>query len=713
MTSENLFFKLAKEDLKHRVWAAALAFLGFFFTLPVGIALLLSTHDRTDASERILAMQKSSARWLSIPENIPLAVLVVGLALILGVSGFAYLHSKQKVDFYHSIPVPRKTLFFVNYAVGILIPAAAYFINLCLAILVAAVMGGLGSGTAAAAFTAYGFFMLHYILIYSFVVLAMVLTGNVIVGILGSAIFFIYVPTLCFILEMLYQQFFYNAYTGGSDFLANILTKSSPLAYLIWNIGKWNSFLAGEKAVCLVAAAVVSVLVTALSYILYKKRGSEAAGKAMAFTASQPVIRIPLVSLCGLLGAMLFWAFRSSIAWTVFGLLCGAVVSHGIIEIIYHFDFKKLFGHKASLAASMVIAAAIFGIFRYDAFGYDSYLPRADHLESAAVYFNSASSWVDHVEYKVDENGNASYTEKSIEDYVYSHMKIKDTADVLALAEEGIKQSKGERPDGKVEYITVCYRLKNGRKVLRSYHVSGEKAWKYMMAIYELPQFKEGLYPLLAETGEDMKKVRITQNEQSREIDGAQTDISELLAAYQREFKGITEEVLKRESPIAVIQFIGTGQDQAERQLISKYGKNSWRYLNMKDYGTYPIYPSFTETKALLGQCGIGFEERIQGQEIERIEIDPFRFVDDDYYVENKEDILVTDPGEIGEIMDHVSYGEYYYMNPYARMEYSFPITVVSKDWKTQIYRLNIDEVPEFLKERIRTAAGGFQTVFD
>ena len=35
MTSRNLFFKLMREDLKRRIWALGLAFLSFFFRLPV------------------------------------------------------------------------------------------------------------------------------------------------------------------------------------------------------------------------------------------------------------------------------------------------------------------------------------------------------------------------------------------------------------------------------------------------------------------------------------------------------------------------------------------------------------------------------------------------------------------------------------------------------------------------------------------------------
>ena len=36
MTSKNLFFKAMKEDMRHKLWMAALSVLGNFLALPVG-----------------------------------------------------------------------------------------------------------------------------------------------------------------------------------------------------------------------------------------------------------------------------------------------------------------------------------------------------------------------------------------------------------------------------------------------------------------------------------------------------------------------------------------------------------------------------------------------------------------------------------------------------------------------------------------------------
>ena len=43
MTSRSLYFKLLKEDFRRRLWAIALVFLAFFFTLPIGLALETKT----------------------------------------------------------------------------------------------------------------------------------------------------------------------------------------------------------------------------------------------------------------------------------------------------------------------------------------------------------------------------------------------------------------------------------------------------------------------------------------------------------------------------------------------------------------------------------------------------------------------------------------------------------------------------------------------
>ena len=145
MTSKSLFFKLLRENVKRRAWAIALAVLGFFFSLPINLALTMENAIKTkfwrynDYEQLIFAEGISEAeklaKILEIKTQIVLdsvkfgngliAFLMIVAAVVIGVSSFSYLHNRRKVDFYHSIPVRREILFAVQYVGGFLIVALA------------------------------------------------------------------------------------------------------------------------------------------------------------------------------------------------------------------------------------------------------------------------------------------------------------------------------------------------------------------------------------------------------------------------------------------------------------------------------------------------------------------------------------------------------------------------------------------------------------
>ena len=87
----------------------------------------------------------------------------------------------------------------------------------------------------------------------------------------------------------------------------------------------------------------------------------------------------------------------------VFGLICGLLLSHCTIEIIYHFDFRKLFSSRISMAVCGLCAALVFFGFQFDLFGYDKYIPKPESLESVAVSLNNMEYWVDYGSAKLDD----------------------------------------------------------------------------------------------------------------------------------------------------------------------------------------------------------------------------------------------------------------------------------------------------------------------
>ena len=136
MTSRNLFFKLMREDLKRKIWAISLAFLSFFFWMPVNAAMSISnlqqTYERwlvngTTFGEGITAESRYAERLLDIVattiglENVLNVATVIAAAIIMALTGFIYLHSRKQMDFYHSIPVKREIIFAVKFINGIII----------------------------------------------------------------------------------------------------------------------------------------------------------------------------------------------------------------------------------------------------------------------------------------------------------------------------------------------------------------------------------------------------------------------------------------------------------------------------------------------------------------------------------------------------------------------------------------------------------------
>ena len=106
----------------------------------------------------------------------------------------------------------------------------------------------------------------------------------------------------------------------------------------------------------------------------------------MAFRKSQPVIKLLLVVPIALTGSLIFREMIGSDGWSIFGLVCGLVISYAIIEIIYNFDFRSLFAHKKQFALCTVCSLAILAFFRFDLSGFDSYVPSESKMEAAGIY---------------------------------------------------------------------------------------------------------------------------------------------------------------------------------------------------------------------------------------------------------------------------------------------------------------------------------------
>ena len=725
MISKNLFFKLEKEEWKRKLWLAALAFLAFFFALPVGMALNLSnTAERYDEMvesgqimlvSRAESLTQTALNYVSASENGMMIFLVMVSAVVCGAASFSYLHNKKKVDFYHSIPVKRPMIFSVAFLVGILIPAAAYALNLLVAVGVAAGYSVSPGEILPLAAEGWAFHMLYFWFLYSVTVLAMMMTGNLVVGLLGTMVFFLYFPALGAVISGYFSTFFKTYLPlAGERRIMDTLGRISPASLYLM---AYNGLQSGEGTASLIVASVIAAAaVTALSVLLYQKRPSEAAGKAMAFPASRPVIRIALVVLLALSGGLFFWSLHSANGWAVFGVVTGAVLCHCIVEIIYHFDFRKLFTHKLQLAVCTVASLSVLFCFKNDWLGYDAYLPEADQVAEAAIDLGN-DYWISYDQIVRDENGTLVKKYRSDLDYQFEQMKITDLQPVLEIASKGIEYSlKEEREDQGEEYWTVVsiqYTLSNGRKVQRRYNMPLSEAMDAVKELWQNAQFQEGKYPILSMGAEEAVRAEYRVSSSGTTLQTAafssKEQVEELLQAYQEELRMLDIETMEKENPVAQIRFL----NEAEAAYADEKRKNDEIYDSwVQDCAYYPIYPSFTRTLELMEQAGIDPETVWDNVQVEEITIE------DSYAVTEKGSsdlspsseryvfyqVNFRSQEEIEEILQTAVLGENFGMNWLAEMEFpEIYITIRNENGSQETVSAKFPkgEIPDFVSQAL------------
>lgn len=657
MTSKNLCFKLMREDVKRRGWTIALTVLGFVFTILIPVAI--KCGELTD-----IADQDSVGRNYIIHSVVNLlktgntaAMVLIAASVLWAVSGFHYLHNSKKVDFYHSLPIKRGQLFLAVYLNGILIPAVIYLVSLLVSVAIALQAGVGGNVIGALPIQGYVLHLVYYGLMYTTVTMAMMLTGNVVIALLGTLVFWGYGPGVI-ALAMGYASSWFHTFTmsAGQEktwFLA--LWYSSPFGNYMGSIGDFSGGLWYVHR--LAGVFVLTILLALLSYVLYRLRPSEAAGKAMAFPYSQMPVKVLIVIPVSVAFGLFFYLLRSRLTWLVFGTICGCVLCHCLMEIIYHFDFRKLFSNKIHLASCMAVSLLLATAGYFDWYGYDSWVPNASDVESAAIVLRDKDDWVSYGQIasmpRADGGIRYYWSYKSKADYCYENMNLTDISQAVELArlgvgeDERIRKSRDSDRSNKTTCI-VQFRMKNGKQVQRRYQLpENEEVTRLCDTVHDSPEFKQGAYPIMKQTADETAVVRIQQYGERVNVDLDEAERTRLLAAYQKEWKELTAKTRMEEFPIGIIQF-DTAEAERIRKEYSEDKENRYTYdYNMSERCYYPIYPSFTETLEILRNAGITFI-KLDENTVSRIIMNHYPVYDNDNMDEDgKVDLLYE-----GEILD-------------------------------------------------------------
>lgn len=612
MTSKHSFFKYMLQDLRHRIWMIALSALACFLAFPIAYLIW-----EGNSSKNYTGVFNYQIRYIGVTidffKECPMVlggiIAIVG-ALIVGIFGFRYVFRKKMVDMYHSLPIKRNKLFWVTYFNGFLI----WFVPFVVSLLITAMMacfnvypiGGMEAcvrilGTAAASV---GILTVSFLLMYHLVLVAVMLSGNILntlvcTGIIGASVVSVFGMGVIF-LETYMATFYENGVIMERAVYASPLL--SGIIQLIMYVADTDGF---EKM--LFANILVAFLLGAVAWYLYKKRASELAEQGVKNPIATFVMKMVAAVVAGMGGWILFVVLVNSYStgWGIFGAVLVSVLVYGVLDIIFHMDFKSFFANKLWMAVSTALAVVICLAISKDWMGYDTYLPEADNIEEAAFVVDG---YQNHNSYYRGESGGA-----------LEEMHVTDTQAIRTLLETGVENLEYSVPysgivsyGGISDWLYVRVTLKNGRSYYRQYRVY-EKDKEIVWPLICSEEYINNLYFIGEELKEDYIEMRI------RREDGAMVEeltdkeaIGKVVEAYNKDVQTNPEAVIAGEGRLLINIRLRTAQYDTTHISVYESMTNTIEVLKNLGYESFLTPISADEVDHIILELGYYSEEYIE-----------------------------------------------------------------------------------------------------
>lgn len=624
MTSKNFFSeageerrlaaRLTKEKMRHSLWALSLFALLLFFTMTLPTAmeaqqLMERRQIHGWTTEQIAEAGVETMSTVLGLSNGFTAIVIANMALVLAAVCFRYLHNKSQVDFYHSLPIRRPWLFAANFGSGLAGFAVAYFGNLLLSGLIV-ICAGYGQALLTPAVGAA--VVLHcvfFLVVYAVCVLGCQLAGTTATGVLCGGVL-LAGPLAAFGLFVVYaQQLFQNFYLPESVLL-RVGDCCSPLwAYLSRCFHQTEDYAGrlawGGTAFCWLLAGLA---VAALACWAYCRRPSESAGKAASFQLPAAVLKYFAVALCALAGGLMFRVVVGGEGWMVFGFLLGGLLSHCLVEIIYHLDFKALFCHIRAFCLFAALFAAIYLCLAWDVFHYDSYLPQADQVQAVSVNLD----WLDYYGSSYYHRNSGQGEDAILERLNRQTYRQPETIEAaLELCRISQDDSIPDASYNRDEYYSteVRYTLKSGRQVYRQYRVPRQAVEEQLTVLYDSQEYKQNYIPLYQKEPSEFQSVEIdlgmtNRPEQYLRQEGQAEKIAQ---ALQQDVLEMRIQDIKNKGPIAIVT-LSTDRN---------YGKQEYDD-DLSFEISLPVYDTYENTLKALKEQGVETEATLRSYEVEK-----------------------------------------------------------------------------------------------
>ncbi len=640
MISKNSFLVNMRENNKRRSWVWAISALFWFFYYPVATAILMSgkkNHNIIDNLSGTVAKERlaeAAGQWLSA--DILVMTFVGILAIVCAIHGFSYLYSRKKVDLYHSVPVSKRRRFAVIYVNGVLIFFLPYLLNVFLGILVAGINGGMNVINVKITLISVLMNLILYLGVYSLTIIAVMMTGNIVMTLLGTAIFLGYELAVRMLMTF-YQSAFFQYYHYRYDYQP----LSSPIGYYIeavQHIESTNSSFMGVLTP-MMKCMVLAILFGTLAYAAYRRRPSEAAGKSMAFSVTKAAIKtflvVPFTLFVGITVRDIVGADgggKSSAVILLFVMAAAAIIGSCLIEVIYELDIRAALRKKHQILIIGACTAIIYSIFQFDLTGFDKWTPNPEKLEEATVIISGLT----YRQTYVDEE----LRRMNPEEYVLQMPGITDIEAICELSEKKAEhENKNIQGENSYLWMDVAYRMKSGRVIWRSFAVDAREE-AVLNKIMSNEEFKRANYQIYEDAifdrikGKDSYQILYHTGISAVNLSPDDTDLIRQL--YIKDLENTDYTKRKDEFICGTLEF------------SVRSGSYMWF--------EYDIYPSYTNIIGYLKEKGLYEEMTVKAQDIASITVTNNHYemysVDDDMVQDYSITKTFSEEEQIGELVD-------------------------------------------------------------
>ncbi len=628
MTSANL--SLGEKLKNHRtyinrtLWTSfvALPFMAAYFILGVIMMVSRSNNyaqiyhqsldelklERLRAVARIIGMESFS--WF----------LVVIIAFMFAMQGFAYIFNQSQLDFYMSQPTTRAQRIRRNYFNAISTYLALYIGCELIAIIIASVMGAMNSFVLMSALIETLRNLLLFFTVYNITVLAIILSGTLPIAVILTGCFAFISLVIAGEITLFKSVFFatYSYMDSSRAYLSPLNDVVTSFIVLTQNLSSSKALMSMDYVKAAVASfftydldsLITGIIAFVFVLIFAKNRQAEWAGKSIPLRPFRWLVKIVGCIVIGLASGYFVYivyesVWNTSLYTMMFVIMVISTVLAGcVIEVILEGNIRKFFKGIAQTVMALAIVILVFVICRGDLIGFDTFVPAKEKVSSAALINDSRDFNI----YGVMVNG-MDYSDAD-------EMFLTNIDDMLSIASAGMenqREVKKNRDQGRYENLgydtTVLFRLKSGRKVYRSITIPYDVLDDELDRIIGSNEYKTGHFDVFHDDvirELDAKApshiLRYTNNNQSESLDTRNFTFDELSDAYRKDLlENYSFKYVKDHMPIGAVE----------------YDSNSDDYI----YGSLNVFENFTNTIALLKKYGIYKENEVDVNTIKSVKV--------------------------------------------------------------------------------------------